>query len=253
MTKPSEITVAIAALGQSVTHITLPPSVDGLRYDIFVQAPASPAPQSDRADVRFAILDTLGLSHSRNAALAQCATPLLVFADDDMALDTDGLQSLGKQMDLDTALGFAAGWRAGRMPQAGRRAAPYSLHKLTAGRVCAPELMVRVADVRAAGVQFDPRFGVGAQHPVGEDYIFVCDMLSAGLHGKAFPVMTGAHNGLSTGDNWEDATIMRARRSVLDRCFGGWSPAVRAVYALRHRKRLGGMRGAWGFWTGRIG
>ena len=253
MTKPSEITVAIAALGQSVASIALPPFVDGLRYDIFVQSPPSHLPRSDRNDVRYVTLDTLGLSHSRNRALAQCETPLLVFADDDMVLDTGGLQALAVQMDQNAKLGFAAGWRAGRMPQAGRRTAPYRLHKLTAGRICAPELMVRVAQVRAARVQFDTRFGVGAEHPVGEDYIFVCDMLAAGLRGEAFPIVTGAHTGRSTGDNWEDATILRARRTVLGRCFGGWAPAMRAAYVLRHRKRLGGLRGAWAFWTGRIG
>lgn len=117
-------------------------------------------------------------------------------------------------------LAFSAGWRAGRMPKTGRRAARYRLRKLIAGRVCAPELMVRVDPVRAAGVQFDTRFGVGAQHPVGEDYIFVCDMLGARLRGAAFPILTGAHSGLSMGDNWTDTGILNARRTVLHRCFG---------------------------------
>ena len=252
MSTPSEITIAIATLGPGAATVALPAPARGLRYTVFMQDPMSPPPHSTRADVAYVALETLGLSHSRNSALAQCATPLLVFADDDMVLDTDGLRNLAAQMDQDSELGFSAGWRAGRMPKTGRRAATYRLRKLTAGRVCAPELMVRVAAVRAAGVQFDTHFGVGAQHPVGEDYIFVCDMLEAGLRGTAFPIITGAHNGLSTGDNWRDTTILRARRTVLDRCFGGWSPIVRAVYALRHAKRLGGIRGVWRFWTGAI-
>lgn len=106
------------------------------------------------------------------------------------------------------------------MPKTGRRAARYRLRKLIAGRACSPELMVRVDAVRAAGMQFDTRFDVGAQHPVGEDYIFVCDMLGARLRGAAFPVVTGAHSGLSTGDNWTDTGILNARRTLLHRCFG---------------------------------
>ena len=252
MSTPSEITIAIATLGASAATVALPAPVRGLRYTVFMQDPVSPLPHSTRADVTYVALETLGLSHSRNSALAHCITPLLVFADDDMVLDTDGVKRLAVQMGQDSKLGFSAGWRAGRMPKTGRRAAPYRLRKLTAGRVCAPELMVRVEAVRAAGVQFDTAFGVGAQHPVGEDYIFVCDMLDAGLCGAAFPIVTGTHNGLSTGDNWSDTTILRARRTVLDRCFGAWSPMVRAAYALRHAKRLGGVRGAWRFWTGAI-
>ena len=252
MSTPSEITIAIAALGPSAARIALPPPVRGMRYAILAQAPPAVLPRSNRPDVTYIALDTLGLSHSRNSALAQCETPLLAFADDDMALETDGLRALADEMDQNTKLDFAAGWRAGRMPQTGRRAAPYRLHKHTAGRVCAPELMVRVAAVRSAGVAFDTRFGVGAEHPVGEDYVFVCDMLDAGLYAEAFPIVTGAHPDMSTGDDWDDPQLLAARRAVLTRCFGGMAPVMRLAYALRHRKRMGGWLGAWRFWAGRI-
>lgn len=252
-TAPAHITVAIATLGAGVARIGLPPPTNGLRYDIFVQAPPAALPISDRADVSYTALPTLGLSHSRNSALAACNTEFLVFADDDMALDTAGLLALADGLIHAPGLGFAAGWRAGRMPQGGQRAGRYRLHKYNAGRVCAPELMVRVAAVRAAALRFDPAFGVGARYPVGEDYIFVCDMLDAGLRGEGFPIVTGTHDGPSTGDRWDDAEILRARRRVLTRCFGrATAPLMRLAYALRHAKRLGGWGGAWRFWTGRI-
>jgi hypothetical protein len=252
MNLPMEITVAIATLGPRMAQIVLPPPTAGLRYAVFVQSPPALMQPSTRADVSYTALETLGLSHSRNSALAQCETPLLVFADDDIALETAGLLELGACLTQNPQLGFAAGWRAGRLPQTGPRAGHYRLHKRTSGRICAPELMIRTAAVRDAGLHFDTDFGVGAAYPVGEDFIFVCDMLDAGLRGDAFPIITGSHDGISTGDVWSDATILVARRKVLERCFGKAAPFVKLAYALRHRKRLGGVSGAWRFWSGRI-
>jgi glycosyltransferase involved in cell wall biosynthesis len=247
---PARITVAIATVGAQVCDIALPIQVQGLRYDVFVQRPPDKMPTSERDDLRYIRLATTGLSNSRNSALEQCQTPLLVFADNDMQLNTDGLSALAAALEAHPYLGFAAGWRAGRMPAKGPRARRYALNKRNAGRICAPELMVRVADVRASDVAFDPHFGVGAAHPVGEDFIFVCDMLDAGLRGAAFAIVMGTHPGLSTGDDWHSPEILAARRAVLGRSFGAMAPAIRLAYVLRHRKRLGGWRGAWHFWKG---
>lgn len=246
-----EVTIAIAALGKQAANLTLPAPAAGLRYLVMVQSPPTPLPDSDRSDVLFIPLDTIGLSHSRNGALACCQTPLLVFADNDMTLDTQGLRALANHLTHDSTLDFAAGWRAGKRPATGPRSGPYRLHKLNAGRICAPELIVRIDAVHAAGLQFDPRFGVGAEQPVGEDFIFVCDMLDAGLRGAGFPVETGAHNGPSSGDNWHDADILQARRAVLTRSFGPLASLVRVAYVWRHRRRFPTLKNAWWFFVGK--
>ncbi|QCO58156.1 glycosyltransferase family 2 protein (plasmid) [Pseudorhodobacter turbinis] len=246
---PSGITVAIATIGARINGIILPAPTDGLRYEVLVQMPPDVLPINDRPDLRYTAINTRGLSHSRNSALTQCETPFLVFADDDMELDVVGLKALAAELARAPDLAFAAGWRAGRLPVTGPRAGAYRLRKLNAGRICAPELMVCVAPLRRHGITFDTRFGVGAEYPVGEDYIFTCDMLDAGLCGAAFPIVTGAHPHLSTGDNWHDAGLLVARRAVLSRCFGSAAVPVLLAYALRHRKHLGGWRDAWRFLT----
>jgi len=246
-----DVTVAISTLADGCDGVVLPPPAAGLRYLVLVQQPPAPLPVwAERPDTQITPLDTLGLSHSRNAALALCQTPFLAFADDDMTLDTDGLRALADALEGAPALGFAAGWRAGRRPVSGARAGIHPLRKHTAGRICAPELMVRIAAVHAAGVTFDPRFGVGAPHPIGEDYVFVCDMLGAGLRGQGFPIVTGTHHGPSTGDDWHSPQVQYARRAVIARSFGRSAPMVRALYALRHKSSLGGWRAAWRFWAG---
>ncbi len=250
MTLQSEITVAIATLGEGVARIVLPPPAEGVRHVIFVQSPPAVMPANTRKDVTYIALDMLGLSHSRNSAIAQCETDFLVFADDDMTLDIGGLCKLAACLAENPQLGFVAGWREGRLPQTGPRSGRHHLSKRNSGRICAPELMVRLSAIKEAGIRFDTRFGAGARYPVGEDFIFVCDMLEAGLRGDAFPVVTGAHDGVSTGGIWDDARILAARRKVLERCFGKTAPLVRLVYALRHRRQLGGLSGVWRFLSG---
>lgn len=245
-----QITVAIATMGARSHEITLPSPRAGLCYLVLIQRAPDFMPHSDRADLTYVALDSIGLSQSRNAALDACSTPFLVFADDDMTLDPKGLLSLAQRMTEAPDLDFVAGWRQERFPTTGPRARPHRLRKSNAGRICAPELMVRVAAVRRTGVRFDMQFGVGAPYPVGEDYIFICDMLDAGLRGEALPVVTGSHPEASTGEHWSNTQILQARRRVLSRCFGATTLLVTAAYVLRHRRRFDGVRGAWRFWKG---
>ncbi|WP_150121288.1 glycosyltransferase family 2 protein, partial [Sulfitobacter sp. HI0076] len=88
---PPQITVAIATLGPRASQISLPPPRPGLCYLVMIQRAPDPLPHSDRPDLTYIALDSLGLSRSRNAALDACSTPYLVFADDDMQLETEGL------------------------------------------------------------------------------------------------------------------------------------------------------------------
>ncbi|MDF3420200.1 glycosyltransferase family 2 protein [Sulfitobacter sp. KE29] len=245
-----QITVAIATMGERACQIPLPPPRPGLCYLVMIQRAPDPLPRSDRSDLTYVALDSLGLSRSRNAALEACRTPYLVFADDDMTLDTEGLCQLAQVMTDAPHLDFVAGWRHERLPAAGPRREPHRLRKSNAGRICAPELMVRMEPVRRAGLRFDPEFGVGAPYPVGEDYIFICDMLDAGLRGDGLPIVTGSHPAASTGEQWGDAQLMKARRRVLGRCFGATAGLITTAYILRHRKRFAGWKEAWRFLRG---
>lgn len=244
------ITVAIATHGDRCLNLQFPAQTDALCYVVLVQDAPTPLPATTRADITYITLDTRGLSHSRNSALDHCTTPFLLFADDDMTLNPTAIQSLATELHNAPALGFAAGWRAGRRPASGRKSGTYDLGKLNTGRICAPELLIRMDCLRGTDLRFDTRFGAGTDLPIGEDYIFVCDMLDAGLRGRAFPVVTGAHPDASTGGVWNDPVILRARRAVLARCFGKMAWIVRAAYALRHIRHLGGLGAAWGFYTG---
>ena len=110
--------------------------------------------------------------------------------------------------------------------------------------------MVRRSLIRAAGVRFDPDFGLGARFGLGEEYVFVTDTLRAGLRGITLPVVTGSHPEESTGDLWSDPILLVARQAVIGRVFGRWALVVRIAYMLRHRRRFDSFSGKLRFVLG---
>lgn len=243
-----DVTIAISTLGDRLSSLPYLPS-PGIRYLLLVQSPVEGLALPTDPSVKVVYLDSLGLSHSRNAALTHCETDFLLFADDDHVLDIAGIQALAGVLELDRCLSFAVGQRS-RSPKDPFPTQSEMMSRWNTGRVCAPELMVRVADIQRRGVNFDIEFGVGAPHPLGEDYIFVTDMLAAGCKGRRFPIHTGRHEGRSSGDDWHSPIILRARQAVLQRVFRRIHIPVRIAYTMRHWHKFSSIGQAVAFGLG---
>jgi glycosyltransferase involved in cell wall biosynthesis len=237
------LTVAVATTGARVAQIALPPPAPGIDYLIHVQAMgAGPLPDAlRRDDVTLRAEPGTGLSVNRNAGLAQAGGALVLFSDDDIALAPEGLAAMRAAFASDPALDLVLGWRAGQLPDTGPRRARHALTRFNTGRAAVPGIVIRRASLQATGLRFDEGFGVGAPCPLGEDYIFVTDLLAAGLRGVGLPIVTGAHDGPSSGDNWHDPLLIKSRAAVLRRVFGPLTLPVRLAYAWRHRARFGSL------------
>lgn len=246
-----KVTLAVATMGRAEIALSRENLPAWCHLLVIVQKPeVVTAHQCGDPGPELVYDDGIGLSRSRNLALRLAATDLVLFIDDDMTLDLQGVARLRAEMIADPTLALGVGWRAGRLPPGTSR--PVKLGKLNSGRVCAPEFMVRKSLVKKKGIQFDESFGVGTACPTGEDYIFVTDAISAGLVVRSYPFVTGSHPHQSTGDNWHDQALLAARRKVLSRVFRGWAPLIRVVFAAKHRHSLGGIVGAWKFVRGYI-
>ena len=250
----ADITVAISTIGAGIERLRLPEAHAGLTYLILVQQPPSQitTPEVNRPDVRVETLPSVGLSHSRNAAIDLCETPFLLFADDDMVLNPKGISALANQLKQDTDLALAAGWRDGAFHTYRRSKQRHALTLFNSGRVCAPEFMVRMDKIKQSNLRFDTGFGVGTPLPTGEDYIFVTDLLKRGLKAQSFPIKTGQHIGDSTGQIWQNAALLHARRAVLSRVFGPRAPLVACAYTLRHYRKFNGLGAAFAFCCDRL-
>ena len=247
------VTVAISTLGAGLARISLPQPQAGIDYLIVLQAPegapgeSAAALQAGRGDVVIVARPERGLSNSRNAALDLARGDLVLFSDDDVTLDPTGILALSTAFSAETDLVLAVGWRAERLP---KQVKASRLTRFNSGRICAPEFMVHRQRVLALGVRFDPAFGLGALHEIGEDYVFVTDILRAGGLGLTLPIALGAHPHSSTGDQWHTQALLAARRAVLDRVFGALAPLVRLAYAAKHRRKFVNYRAALSFALG---
>ena len=106
--------------------------------------------------------------------------------------------------------------------------------------------------MRAAGVEFDPGFGAGAPDWLGDEYIFLCDALRAGLRGWHVGLTLASHPAESSGLA-QGAAVMAVRRRVFIRALGRWaSLPVRLVFLLRQAMRGGAGFGAMGGWRGAL-
>lgn len=242
-TLPS-LTIATSTTSQRSAQAVLPPPHDGVDHLVIVQTMGEPpgpkqSEWADRADLAVVIDPGSGLSRSRNLALMRTTAELLAFNDDDVALDMDGIDGLRAAFAAEPQLGLALGRRSERLTRMPTRR---RLTRWNTGHACAPEIMVRVDAVRQAGIRFDERFGIGAVHPIGEDYIFVADILTSGIQGVGLPVGVGHHRGDSTGSNWSDPRLTAARRAVLRRAFGPLSGLAATAYGLKYYRALGGLR-----------
>lgn len=249
MPSKGRLTVAISTIGARAGRIGLPDRAPGIDYLVLVQRPdRAPAP-APRADLGVQPLDSLGVSASRNAALDIAGGDFLLFADDDVTLDLAGVERLRAALAADPGLAIVTGQCARARTAHGRG---FRLRHWNCARFGTPEIMVRLAAIRAQSVRFDTDFGIGARHGLGEEFVFLTDALKAGLKGRHLPVRIGTHEGGSTGTDWENPANAPARLAVMSRVFGRAAPLARLGFALRNRR---GLRhapgGALGFVLGR--
>ena len=241
-----ELVIGFSTLESRLEGLKLPPARPGRHIVIAVQSGTETQVTFDfeamlagRHDVNLILLAGRGVTKSRNRVLEaaiELGAEFLVFADDDVVFDETGLQSgveyLQTHSDKDILLG-----RVIDETGALRKAYPagfVSLSRFNSARAGTVEIMVRISALAKSGVRFDENFGAGANpNFLGDEYIFVSDMLTAGSRGVAVPFVFCTHPAVSSGTDWQDRKALSARAAVFKRVFGAASVFVRAGFAAR--------------------
>jgi hypothetical protein len=112
-------------------------------------------------------------------------------------------------------------------------------------------MIIRVADIRRLGVRFDEDFGAGAKNYLGDEYIFVVDLVRAGGKAVFAPITLAQHPTESSGSRWGSAQDRRARAVIFTRVFGFFAPLVRLPFGIRRRRELGSLKNLLLFVLGR--
>ncbi len=244
------LAVCISTIGRRLDNLRperLRPG-EGVTYHVFVQqadavSDLARARLAQRPDIRVVPVEGRGVARSRNAALAGVDSDIVLFADDDVEFLCGNYARLREIFAGDPALSCVCGMtldEAGRpRKRFGRHMSPLRLWNVA--KVGTPEIAVRRARVAELGIAFDERFGAGTDLPIGDEYIFLADLLRNKLSGRHVALPLAVHPRLSSGMDF-DAESLETRRAVFRRAVGRlWYPFL-VAFVLKNWARFPSLR-----------
>ena len=245
----TKLTIGYSVLMGRIQNITPPAERPDWETLIVVQNPGGKSwPLADfpnlksRRDVSTEELRSTGVAKSRTRSIWLASGEYLVFADDDIVFSESGLEEAIKFLDENARLSLLL-TQAQDPSGSLRKQYPKSRAKLSvwnSARAATYEMIIRVDAVRQFGVVFDERFGAGSANYLGDEYIFIADLLRAGGKAEFVPITIATHPEVSSGSGWGTDRDRIARARVFTRVFGPLAPAARVAFGLRRMRELGG-------------
>lgn len=177
-----------------------------------------------------------GLSRSRNLAIDNAFSPIIVLADDDITYADDYSAVITKahrENDNADVIAFIVNREGGDRTKRFSRTAS-RLNRLTALRVSSVEITIKLDRLRRSGVRFDEKFGSGSTYFMGEDVIFINDCIRSGLRIDYIPVEIATVDTRSS--SWFkgfDRTYFRALGAVYRRLFPLLFPLALGQFLVR--------------------
>lgn len=226
------LTFGYSTLADRLSNISLPDLANHPEWDVLItvqsgndQLPTeeqlAKAPKGER--VRVLSYSGSGVTKIRNKVLENATGDYLIFADDDITFNEDGLKEAIQVMQkqgLVLLLGQAVDEKG--VLRKSYPSSPQKLNKLNSGKAATYEMLIDVQAVSASGVLFDENFGAGAPETyLGDEYIFIADLVSKALPCSFEPITLATHPTDSSGSGWGTERDRKARALIFDRVFKG--------------------------------
>ena len=246
----TKLTIGYSVLIERLQNINALPERPDWETVIVVQNPGEKSWQladfpklNGREDLSVEELQSIGVAKSRTRAIWLAKGEYLVFADDDIVFNEDALEAAISYLDSNPKLSLLltqAGDPSGNLrKQYPKRQTKLGL--LNSARAATYEMIIRVDAVRQFGVVFDENFGAGSENYLGDEYIFIADLLRAGGKGEFVPITIATHPEVSSGSGWGTDRDRIARARVFTRVFRWLAPFVRLAFGVRRLQELGGL------------
>lgn len=247
------LTFGYSTLANRVKNIQFPKKNDQREFIVLVQNPEETSYVFDAPQTKLVELKSRGVAKSRNAALKYAAGKYLIFGDDDITFDEEGITQLISYFESHPECAIILAQTSDETGTL-RKSYPTKEAKLTkynSAKAATYEMMVRLEAIRSAEISFDEKFGAGAENYLGDEYIFIADALNRGLKGMYLPIRVAIHPKESSGSAWGTRKDLTARAAVFSRVFGPTAPIFRALFLLKSRKGRVGITNALRFIAGR--
>jgi glycosyltransferase involved in cell wall biosynthesis len=226
------LTFGFSTLANRLSNISLPDLSNHPDWDVLItvqsgneQSPteAELAKSPTGKNVEMLSFPGVGVTKLRNQVIKNAKGKYLIFSDDDIVFDEKGLVEAISYLEK-TGAGLLLGQAVDEDGKL-RKAYPSKvqrLNKFNSAKAATYEMVVDLEQVRAAGVLFDENFGAGAEKTyLGDEYIFICDLVSAGIRCDFVPIVLASHPTESSGSGWGTDRDRVARALIFDRAFKG--------------------------------
>lgn len=226
------LTFGYSTLANRLSNISLPDVANHPEWDVLItvqsgneSAPSeedlAKAPKGEKVSVL--AFPGVGVTKLRNQVLQNAKGKYLIFSDDDILFNEQGLVEAISYLER-TGAGLLLGQAVDESGKL-RKAYPTQvqrLNKFNSAKAATYEMIVNLEQVRASGVLFDENFGAGAEITyLGDEYIFICDLITAGVRCDFVPVVLATHPTVSSGSGWGTDRDRIARARIFDRAFKG--------------------------------
>jgi glycosyltransferase involved in cell wall biosynthesis len=226
------LTFGFSTLANRLSNISLPDLSNHPDWDVLItvqsgneQSPteAELAKAPTGKNVEMLSFPGVGVTKLRNQVIKNAKGKYLIFSDDDIVFDEKGLVEAISYLEK-TGAGLLLGQAVDENDKL-RKSYPSKvqrLNKFNSAKAATYEMIVDLQQVRAAGVLFDENFGAGAEKTyLGDEYIFICDLVSAGIRCDFVPIVLASHPTESSGSGWGTDRDRVARALIFDRAFKG--------------------------------
>ena len=237
------LTIGFSTLAERVINIE-PPKLS-IPHEVFLSI-QDPNNSNEPMPTNF-VFDSvksseLGVAKSRNTVLRNTNTKYLLFADDEIVFLDRGinlaLNYLEEHPECDMVLAQAIDTTGALRKRYSKKRV--QLTKFNSAKAATYEMIVRVDTIRSKDVYFDEAFGAGVSNYIGDEYIFIADLINKGGTAMFLPVTIAIHPKDSSGSLWGTDRDLIARAQVFQRVFGTVAPFVRAVFFFKNYRKTKG-------------
>lgn len=192
-----------------------------------------------RKDTIYLSLDVKGLSKNRNNCLKHINADIVYICDDDVSLLYENILKVIEKFENSDNLDVL------RCQVKTFEGKPYKQYKTREYKVdsliqlsnfSSIEMTVKSSFIKENDILFDENFGIGAQYPIGEDFIFITDILKKNGNIVHYPMDIVEHGEFGTGGILSD-NIIFGRGAVFRRVFGKISFLVNIYFSIKNQKK----------------
>lgn len=237
-----QLTIGYSVLADRLKNLVYPSFTIPHKVLVSVQNPTK-TKFVKNSQVKYLESSDIGVTKSRNLVLSNCDSEILVFGDDDAVFLEDGIRKCVEYFtsnpNIDLILAQSIN-KSGVLRKKYKNKS-YKLNKFNCAKAGTIEIMVRASSAKIKRITFDEEFGAGTKKFLGDEYIFITDLLKIGGNAVFLPITIAAHPSQSSGVTSYNQTTMQARAKVFNRVFGFWAPLVRALFFIKNFRKTGNL------------